>query len=179
MFQPDQVRITARLLDEEGHDVELPLENLRGLLPSSRNRRRVYTVATPEGEVFVEAPNRLVSGDGFRDAASAERAVRIAADMLCLFDPFTSEPVALEDRVLFQSPEEMLGVEYLSPGKGRAALSSMEKKCAARDQSGEIVVAGVLAGEIAWVSSRGVHVARTGQHDPVSVALSLHGVISF
>ena len=157
----------------------LPLESLRGLLPSTHNRRRVYTVATLAGEVFVEAPNRLVSGDGFRDAASAERAVRIAADMLCLFDPFTSEPVALADRVLFRSPEEMLGVEYLSPGTGRAALSNMQSMRPARDQSGEIVVAGVLAGESAWVSARGVHIARRGQHDPVREADSLNRVISF
>lgn len=156
----------------------LPLESLRGLLPSTHNRRRVYTVATPAGEVFVEAPNRLVSGDGFKDVTSAERAVRIAADLLCLFDPFTSEPVALADRVLFQSPYEMLGVEYLSPGTGRAALSSMQSMRPARDQSGEIVVAGVLAGESAWVSSRGVHVVKMGQHDPVLVTDSLR-LISF
>ena len=153
--------------------MDVPLERLKRLVAYSHNGRKVYMVATSVGEVFVEKPNVLVTGDGFTDVASAKRALLLAADTLCVFNPFTNEAVTLRDRVLHKSPDEMIGVEYLIPGTGRAALRRMQSMKAATDQSGEIVVEGMLDGERVWVSSRGVHVSRTGQHDPTRIAKML------
>jgi len=176
MFRPDRVRIASTILDEEGHGVALPLERLPVLLPSAHRNTRVYSIATSAGRVFVEAPNRLVSGDGFTDVASAERAVRIAADMLCQFD-FTDEPAAPEDRVLFKSPHEMLGVEYLRPGVGLSALLVMTEKTPATDQTGTIVVSGRLGEEEAWVSARGLHILKRGEHDLEAAVEQLNAIL--
>ena len=107
------------------------------------------------------------------------RAVRMAADAVSLYDPFNGEAVSLRDRVLFASPVAMLGAEYLSPGTGRAALSSMQGATAARDQEGRTVVYGMLSGQAAWVSDRGVHIAREGQHDVLRAARKLNATICF
>lgn len=161
MFEAENVRLAAELVDEELCGVVLSVKHLCAYSHLA-NGKRVDVIPTVAGEVYFVEPNVLLSAPGFGDVATAARALSLAAARVASYNPYTLRPTERRDAVLQMTPPTLLGVEFCARVHLRSVMDAMLQVQPERDQRGRSVLAGDLRGRRVWVDRSGLHTAVKG-----------------